>query len=55
MLSAIHWTEHEVSNTGVRGRTEGAGGVGNPIERTTISNTQNRQIFQGLNHQPEFT
>jgi hypothetical protein len=40
---------------GVRGRTEGAEGVYNPIVRTTIPNNQNPQSFQGLNHQLKST
>jgi hypothetical protein len=35
----------------VRGRTEGAEGVCNLIGRTTLSNHQILQSFQGLNHQ----
>jgi hypothetical protein len=41
MLIAIHHTEHSVPNGGVRGRTEGAKGVCNSIERTIISTNQN--------------
>jgi hypothetical protein len=41
MLTTIHWTEHGDPNEGVRERTEGAEGVSNPIERTTISTNQN--------------
>jgi hypothetical protein len=45
MLTGNHRTEHRVSNEvpsgEVRGRTEGAEGVGNPIGRTTISTNQN--------------
>jgi hypothetical protein len=37
MLEANHWTEHG----GLRGRTVGAEGVCNPIERTTVSTNQN--------------
>jgi hypothetical protein len=42
-------------NGGVRGRTERAEGVCNPIGRTTISNNQVLQSSQGLNHQPKNT
>ena len=34
MLAASHQTEHRDHNGGVRGRTEGAEEVCNPIERT---------------------
>jgi hypothetical protein len=40
MLTANHWTEHGVSNGGVRERTEGAEGTCNTIGRTTISTNQ---------------
>jgi len=52
MLTANHWTENRVLNEGVRGRTEGAEGVCNPIGKTTISTNQSSQ---GLNHQPKST
>jgi hypothetical protein len=35
-LTAIHWTEHNVFNGGVRERTQGAEGVCRPIGETTI-------------------
>jgi len=38
MLAANHWIENRVPNGGVRGRTEGAEGVCNPIERTISTN-----------------
>jgi hypothetical protein len=38
-------------NGGLRGRTEGAEGVCNPIGRTTISTNQTHHSSQGLNHQ----
>jgi hypothetical protein len=38
MFSANHWTEHRVSNGGVRERTEAAEGFVNPIGRTIITN-----------------
>jgi hypothetical protein len=41
-------------NGGVRGRTEGTEGVGNPIGRTVLAD-QTSQIFQGLNQQPKST
>jgi len=34
MPAANHWNEHENSDGRVRGRTEGAEGVCNPIGRT---------------------
>jgi hypothetical protein len=37
MLVANHWSKYGVFNGGVKERTEGAEGVCNPIERTTIS------------------
>jgi hypothetical protein len=40
MLGTNYWTEHGVPNGGVREMTEGAEGVYNPIERTTISTNQ---------------
>ena len=40
-------TDHGVPNGGVKERTQGAKRVCNPIERTTISTTQDSQ---GLNH-----
>jgi hypothetical protein len=55
MLAANHWTEHRDHNGGVRGRTERAEGVYNPIGRTTISTNQTPQNSQGLNHQPKST
>jgi hypothetical protein len=57
MLAANHWTEHGVPNGGVRGRTEGAEGVCNPIGRTTILTNQTppSQSSQELNHQPKST
>jgi len=51
MLAANHRAEHENCNGGVKGRTEGAEGVCNPIGRTTISTNQIPQSSQGLNHQ----
>ena len=38
--SAKHQTEHRDLNGGVRGRTEGAEGDCNPIERAIISTNQ---------------
>ena len=49
MLTANYWTEHGVPNGGVRERTEGAEGVCNPIEKTTISTNQTLQSSQVLN------
>jgi hypothetical protein len=40
MLAANHQTEHDDHNGWVKGRTEGAEGVYNPIGRTTISTNQ---------------
>ena len=40
MLAANHQIEQGDPNEGVRGRTEGAEGVCNPIERKTISTNQ---------------
>jgi hypothetical protein len=49
MLIANHlWLQWRV-----KGRTEGAEGVCNPIKRTTVSTSQTRQSTQGLNHQPK--
>jgi hypothetical protein len=42
MLTANHRTEHEDHNGGVRGRTEGAEGVCNPIGRTIPINQDTR-------------
>jgi hypothetical protein len=55
MLSAIHWTEHGVSNEGVRERTEGVEGVCNSIGRTAITTNQIPQSSQGLSYQPKST
>ena len=52
MLAAKHWTDHGVPNGGVRQRTEGAEGICNSIERTTVPTNQSSQ---GLNHQPRST
>ena len=49
MLTANHWTEHEVRNRGVRERTEGVEGLCNPIGITTIS-TNPPQRSQTLKH-----
>jgi len=38
MLAANQQTEHRGPNGGIRGRTEGAGGVCNPIGRTISIN-----------------
>jgi hypothetical protein len=38
MLADNHWTEHGVSNGGVRERIEGVEGVCNPIGRTISTN-----------------
>jgi hypothetical protein len=40
LLAANHQIEHRNENGGVRGRTEGAEKVCNPIGRTTISTKQ---------------
>jgi hypothetical protein len=40
ILTANHWTESGEPNGGVRGRTEGAEGDCNPIERAIISTNQ---------------
>jgi len=40
MLAANQRTEHGESNGGIRGRTEGADGICNPIGRTTLSTNQ---------------
>ena len=55
MLTANHRTEHRDPSGGVRGRTERAEGVCNPIGRTTISTNQTQQSSQGLNHRPKST
>ena len=54
MLGANHQTEHREPNGGVKGRTEVAEGVCNPIGRT-ISINQSLQNSHGLNHQPKNT
>jgi hypothetical protein len=54
MLPAIYWTEHRVSNGGVKGLKE-LKGVCNPIGGTTISTNETLQISQGLNNQPKST
>jgi hypothetical protein len=40
MLAANHQTEHGDLNGGIRGRSEGAKEICNPIRRTTISTNQ---------------
>jgi hypothetical protein len=40
MSAANHWSEHRKPNGGVRGKTEGAEGVCNPIGNTIISTNQ---------------
>jgi len=55
MLAANHRTEHGDLSGGVRGRTEGAEWVCNPIGRTTILTNQTLQSSQGLNHQRKYT
>ena len=54
-MAANHKTEHWDPNGGVRGRTEGAKGVCNPIGRMTISNNHIPHSVQGLNHQRKST
>jgi hypothetical protein len=46
ILETTHWTEHRDPNGGVKGRTEGAESIYNPIGRTTISTNQTLQSFQ---------
>jgi hypothetical protein len=53
ILTANPWTKPGNPNGRVKGRTEGAEGVCNPIGRTTISTNQTPQSSQGLNHQPK--
>jgi hypothetical protein len=53
MLAANHQSEHGDPNGGVRGMTERAEGVCNPIGRTTVLTKGNTQSSQGLNHQPK--
>jgi hypothetical protein len=48
MLTASHWTEHRVTNGGVREKTEGIKGVCNPIGRTIISIIQNPPELPGI-------
>jgi hypothetical protein len=36
MLTVIYWMEHRVPSEGARERTQGAEGVCNPIQGTTI-------------------
>jgi hypothetical protein len=36
VLTVISWMEHSAPNEGARESTQGAKGVGNPIEGTTI-------------------
>jgi hypothetical protein len=40
MLTVIYWMEHRAPNVGVRESTQGAKGVCNPIEGTTIRTNQ---------------
>ena len=47
MLIANYWTEHWDPNGGVRGKTEGAEGVCNPIGRTTILTNQSPPELSG--------
>jgi len=49
MLAANHQTEHGDPKRGVREWTEGAEGVCNPREKTTILTSQIPQSSQGLN------
>jgi hypothetical protein len=44
MLAANHWTKHGLPNEEVRERTEGAGGVCNPIGKTTIETNQTPKL-----------
>jgi hypothetical protein len=57
MLTANHQSEHRDRNGGVRGRTEGAEGVYNPIGKKKKNNIINQseppQRSQGVNQQPE--
>jgi hypothetical protein len=46
MLTSNHHTEHRDPNGGVRGRTEEAEGVCNPIGRTTKSTNQSPRTFR---------
>ena len=55
MLTAIHLTEHWVSNGGARERRQGAEVVCSCIGGTTIWTNQYPQSSQRLNHQPEGT
>jgi hypothetical protein len=50
ILTDNHWTEPRGHNGGSRGKTKGAAGDCNPIERT-ISANLTIQSFQRLNHQ----
>ena len=52
MHAVNHLTKNGDPNGGVRGRTEGAEGIHNPIGRKTSPN-QNPQSSQGLNHKPK--
>ena len=54
-LTAIHWTEHWVSDGGARERTQGAEEVCSPIGGAPIWTNQHPQSSQGLNHQPKST
>ena len=54
MLAANNWTEQVFPNRGVRGRTEEAEGVCNPIGRTIATNLTT-QSSPGLNYQPKST
>jgi len=52
MVAASHQTEHRDTNEGVREKTEGVEGVGNPTGRTTISTNQTpSQSYQGPTNQ----
>ena len=55
MLAANDQTKYGDPNGGVRGRTEEAKAVCNPIGGTIVSTNQPPQSSQGLNHQSKST
>jgi hypothetical protein len=53
ILKANYGTEPRDINGRATGRTKGAEGDSNSLEKTTISTKWTNQCFQGLNHQPK--
>jgi hypothetical protein len=55
MLIPNHQTEHEDLNGRIRGKTDGAERVCNPLGKTTLSTNQIPLSSQGPNHQSKST